>query len=162
SSPSCRVDEGAAMMRHLATAGILLALPAAGQADPPDPRTLARRIDSLLAAEHRANNVQVAPRADDAEFLRRAHLALTGRIPKVSEVRAFLADRDPDRRHSLIAALLESPRHARHFASTWRALLAPEITANGQAGVFQAGFEAWLYQKFRGRVGYDALVRDLL
>src|SRR5205807_5426350 len=82
--------------------------------------------------------------------------------PRVSEVRAFLADPDPDKRHKLVRALLDSPRHARHFAATWRALLAPETTANGQAGVFQAGFEAWLYRQFRARAGYDRLVFDLL
>jgi hypothetical protein len=150
------------MKRYPVLTGILLALPPAVQAGPPDPQALSRRIDALLGKEHKAHNVQVAPRADDAEFLRRAYLDLTGRIPKVSDVRAFLADKDPDKRRRLVADLLETPRHARHFAAVWRALLAPEITADGQAGVFQAGFEAWLYQQFRRRVGYHELVSDLL
>jgi hypothetical protein len=58
--------------------------------------------------------------------------------------------------------LLESPRLATHFATTWRSWLTPEIAASGQAGVFKAGFEAWLYQQFRANRRYDALVYDLL
>jgi hypothetical protein len=149
-------------MKPILAAGVLLVLPPLLRADPADPRALARRVDALLAREHQAHGIQPAPRADDAEFLRRVSLDLTGRIPRVSEVRAFLADPDPERRYHVIRALLDSPRHARHFAATWRALLTPEITANAGAGVFQAGFEAWLYQKFRTRVGYDRLVFDLL
>jgi hypothetical protein len=145
----------------LAIAGILVALPIA-RAEPPEPAELARRIDAWLAKEHRANQVQAAPRADDYEFLRRVSLDLTGRIPKVSDVRAFAADKNPSRRASLVASLLESPRHATHFATTWRSWLTPEIAASGPAGVFKAGFEAWLYKQFRTNRRYDALVYDLL
>src|SRR5262245_15176550 len=137
------------MKRCLAIAGVLLVFPCGVRGDPPTPQALAKRIDELLAKEHQAQNVQAAPRAADAEFLRRAYLDLTGRIPKVSDVRAFLADPDPGKRARLIADLLDSPRHATHFARVWRALLTPEVTASAQAGVFQAGFEAWLYQQFR-------------
>jgi hypothetical protein len=141
---------------------LLLFLPGVVLAQMPAPAALAKRIDELIAKKQQANGVLAAAKADDAEFLRRAYLDLTGRIPKVSEVREFLADQDADKRAKLIASLLESPRHARHFANVWRALLTPEITANGQAGVFQAGFEAWLYSKFRTRAGYDTLVKELL
>jgi hypothetical protein len=150
------------MKRCLAVAAALLTLPVMARADGPDPQALARRIDELLVKEHSAHNVQAAARADDAEFVRRAYLDLTGRIPRVSDVRAFLADNDPARRRKLIAALLEDPRHATHFANVWRAVLAPETATDGQARFFQVGFESWLKQKFRARVGYDELVRELL
>ena len=37
-------------------------------------------------------------RRSDIEFLRRVTLDLTGRIPTRTEVRAFLADKNPDKR----------------------------------------------------------------
>src|SRR5262249_53522391 len=87
---------------------------------------------------------------------------LTGRIPPVSDVRAFLADKSPDKRARLIAALLDDPRHAVHFANVWRALLLPETAASAQARTFQPGFEAWLRHSFRANVAYDKVVRELL
>jgi hypothetical protein len=106
-----------AMRFCLAIAGVLATLPNAW-AEQPEPTELARRIDAWLAKEHQAHQVQVAPRADDYEFLRRVSLDLTGRIPKVSEVRAFAADTSPSKRARLVALLLESPRLATHFATT--------------------------------------------
>jgi hypothetical protein len=147
------------MSRLLAIMGIALALPSVVRADP---QALAKRIDALLTQEHQVHKIQVAPPAADAEFLRRAYLDLTGRIPQVSDVRAFLADQAPDKRARLIAALLDDPRHALHFANLWRALLIPETAASAQARTFQPGFEAWLRQRFRANVAYDRMVRELL
>jgi hypothetical protein len=140
---------------------LLLSVPYVAAADP-DPQELADRIDRHLAARWQAVGARPAPPADDAEFLRRAYLDLTGRIPTPRDVHDFLADRSPDKRRRLIDELLDSPRHARHFAAVWRALLLPEASASREARFFQAGFEAWLYQRLRARVGYDELVRELL
>lgn len=148
-------------MRCVATLAALLVAGTASAA-PPDPQLLARRIDHHIDAHLASTKVTVAPPAGDAEFLRRAYLDLTGRIPSASEVHAFLADPDPDKRAKLIDDLLETPRHASHFAAVWRATLVPEVSAVPEARVFRAGFEAWLRQRFRTNTRYDALVRELL
>jgi hypothetical protein len=131
-------------------------------AAPPDPARLAERIDGQIDARLTSEKVPPAPRADDAEFLRRAYLDLTGRIPAPRAVHDFLADTDPNKRAKLIDDLLESPRRATHFAAVWRAALLPEAAADAQARAFQVGFEAWLWQKFRAGIPYDRLVRELL
>jgi hypothetical protein len=140
---------------------ILLCL-LAGRAAAADPRALADRIDKHLDARLAAAGVKPAPPADDAEFLRRAYLDLTGRIPAPRDVHDFLADPDPDKRAKLVDELLDTPRYASHNAAVWRALLLPEAAADGQARVFQPGFEAWLRLKFRSNTPYDAFVRELL
>ena len=54
---------------------------------------LAPRIDQLIEA----NQVgPVAPLANDAEFLRRTNLDLTGDLPSSAEARAFLDDATPN------------------------------------------------------------------
>jgi hypothetical protein len=128
----------------------------------PDPSELAARIDQRLEARWKANMVQPAPRADDAEFLRRAFLDVTGRIPRPADVHAFRGDSSADKRRRLIDRLLDDPRFAVHLANVWRAELLPEIASNREAALFQAGFENWLRQRFRAGVGYDRLVRELL
>jgi hypothetical protein len=145
---------------------MLLFVPAlaARPAAPPvsRPAAVARGIDNRLEARWKADGIRPAPRADDAEFLRRAYLDLTGRIPRPADVHEFLADRSADKRAKLIDRLLEEPRFAVHFANVWRAELLPEAASDPQAAVFQVGFEAWLVKQFRAGTRYDRLVRDLL
>jgi hypothetical protein len=131
-------------------------------AEAPDPTALAKRIDFHLAEHWQADQVQPAPLADDAEFIRRAYLDLTGRVPVPREVYDFLVDKSADKRRRLIDDLLDTPRHALHFANVWRALLIPETAASAEARIFQPGFEAWLKQKVRSNVPFDRLVNELL
>jgi hypothetical protein len=144
----------------LALAACLLVV-APAIAGAPDPQELADRIDRQIAARWKADKITPAPLADDAEFLRRVSLDLTGRIPTPREVHDFLADTRADKRRRLIDDSLDSYRHAAHFANVWRAVLLPEAAA-GDARYFAPGFEAWLRQRFRDNVGYDRLVRELL
>src|SRR5262245_17408488 len=79
------------------------------RAESPDPAKLAGRIDGHLERAWKAAKVEPAPAADDAEFLRRAYLDLTGRIPRPSDVHQFLADGSAGRRQKLIDRLIASP-----------------------------------------------------
>lgn len=127
-----------------------------------DAADLTATIDRHLAASWQDNKVQPAPPADDAEFLRRVYLDLAGRIPAVSEVRAFFDDKRPDKRQRLVEQLLDGPRYVTHFTNVWRALLLPESTSSLQAGFLAPGFETWLRTKLQQNTSYDAMVRELL
>ena len=50
-------------------------------------------IDRLIDAKLQRLKIQPTPAVDDAGFLRRVSLDLTGQLPTPQEVRAFLADR---------------------------------------------------------------------
>jgi hypothetical protein len=150
------------MHRPIVLVGYALLIASTCRAGSPDPQALADRIDARLDARIQAAKVTPAPMADDAEFLRRAYLDITGRIPTPNDVYEFLADNRLDKRARLIDDLLDQPRYATHFAATWRALLLPEAATNVEARVFQPGFEAWLRQKSRANAPYDEIVRELL
>jgi hypothetical protein len=62
-------------------------------------------------------------RANDAEFLRRVSLDLSGMTPSVEELRAFLADKAADKRANAVDRLLASPLFARHWATTLDVML---------------------------------------
>ncbi|MFO0843805.1 MAG: DUF1553 domain-containing protein [Gemmataceae bacterium] len=123
---------------------------------------LARRIDDRLASAWKQAGVPPAADADDSEWLRRVYLDLAGRIPSVTEARAFLADRREDRRRLLVERLLGGPRFATHFATVWRNLLLPEGNVNFQVRFSLPGFEKWLRDWVVSGRGYDAMVTELL
>src|SRR5690242_16256240 len=59
-------------------------------------------IDEFVFGKMERDKVPHAPLSSDEEFLRRAYLDLTGRIPQPDQVRKFLADPDPHKRDRLI------------------------------------------------------------
>ncbi|MBG89028.1 MAG: hypothetical protein CMO80_19295 [Verrucomicrobiales bacterium] len=75
---------------------------------------LSSQIDRLIEK----NQIGViAGQAPDEAFLRRIHLDLLGRIPSVSEARAFLQDKSKDKRVKLVDELLKRTEASRHLAS---------------------------------------------
>src|SRR6266404_2722907 len=98
--------ETGAMMRSRTLAFLALCLgltPGRLAADAPlDAAALAARIDAHVNARLAEQGVKPVALADDAAFLRRVYLDLTGRIPRVADVRDFLDDKTPDKRARLI------------------------------------------------------------
>src|SRR5262249_19864016 len=67
-------------------------------------------IDSYIWADFAANKITPAPKTTDWEFIRRATLDLTGRVPAPDRVLSFVADTASDKRSKLIAELMSSPQ----------------------------------------------------
>src|SRR3954454_1391413 len=138
-------------LRVLAAALVLT--PALRGAEP-DVAALAARIDQRVAAAW-DKNVQPAAPADDAEFFRRVHLDLAGRIPSITEVRDFLDDDRPNKRRLWVDRILRADpddasyrdAYANHFANVWRAALMAQT--NQQALLQQPALEAWLRQRLK-------------
>ena len=154
-------------MKFCLIIGCLLAAGTDAPQSRPDPAAVARRIDARLAESFKAGKIIPAPRAGNAEFLRRLTLDLWGRIPTESEVREFLSssgsgDVRAGNGREQIGRMLNDPQHARHFAHIWRAALLPEAETDRQIRYFQPGLEAWLEQRRREKTGFDAIVRELL
>jgi hypothetical protein len=128
---------------------------------PLEPAELVKQLNTLLADFWKAQGITPAEPATDVEFLRRAYLDLTGRIPMVSEVYAFLDDASPDRRENLVDDLLSRRDHATHLAAVWRSVLLPEgVDLNTYGGTNK--FDRWLADRFGQNLPYDEIVRQLL
>jgi hypothetical protein len=135
-----------------------------GQSQAASPTEATATIDRRIAAAWETAKVTPAPASDDAEFLRRIYLDLTGRIPDATEARHFLDDKSPDKRAKLIEKLLDpkSPHYANHFTEVWRSLLLPEAGTSLQARFQLPSFKAWLRERLASNTAYDAMVRELL
>jgi hypothetical protein len=134
----------------------------ANKSDRKDAEALAATIDRYFEARWAAAKVQPAPLADDAEFLRRVYLDLAGRIPTVTESRAFLDDGAADKRLRLIDSLLARPSYARHFANFWRSQWLSEVKSSFIGRFLAPGFERWIRSRLDEGAGYDQMVRELL
>jgi hypothetical protein len=132
----------------------------AGPEDDPDVRALAAKIDQLIAAGW-DKDVQPAPLADDAEFFRRVHLDLAGRIPSIIEMQDFLDDDRPNKRRIWVEQLLKKESYSDHFTNVWRDWLLAQ-TNQQQFFFFRGGLEAWLHRRLRDNARYDMIVRELI
>ena len=101
-----------------------------------------------------------SPIADDATFLRRAHLDTIGTLPTVAEARAFLADKNPDKRNRVVAKLLDRREYAFFWAMKWadvlrvdNAQLKPEATV---------AITRWLRRQMAENVPFDRFAREIL
>ncbi len=72
-------------------------------------------IDVILFDRMTRDGVPSAPLCSDAEFVRRAYLDITGRIPAADEVTNFLNDPNPNKRETLVDALVGTPE----FVDKW-------------------------------------------
>ena len=66
-------------------------------------------FEKRLKSSYTTAAPMLPPMADDTVFLRRACIDLAGRLPRADEVRAFIADRSPDKHAKLTDALTREP-----------------------------------------------------
>lgn len=151
-----------AALSLLAGLGAALFIPGAEAAAPPAqpgkraPRDVAAVIDREVEGQLAEAKLKPGPLADDAEFLRRVCLDLTGRIPTADRARTFLADKRPDRRAKLVDELLASPEYAQHLARLWARLIAAEEPPQRPI------LEKWLAGRFAANDGWDRTVTAML
>jgi hypothetical protein len=154
-------------LRLLGLGFLSLALAPGLHASEKDVEATRALIDKRIAAGW-GEGVKPAALADDAEFFRRVHLDLAGRIPSVTEARDFLDDDRPNKRRLWVERILRASAddpsyrnaYVRHFTNVWRAWLLAQT--NQQNQLQQPALETWLRGRLEANVGYDRLVRELL
>jgi len=121
-------------------------------------------IDDNIFGTLAGASVTPAPNSTDAEFLRRVTLDLTGRIPTVQEVTAFLADVSPDKRTQATNRLLDTPQWADRWAMFLGDLLR-NTTVTAQVNRYPDGrdaFHLYLRDSLRVNKPYDQMAREIL
>ncbi len=121
----------------------------------PEDSRVAERIDAALGEHWRKHHIEPAGLADDATFLRRAMLDLTGRIPTPVEVADFEADRDPTKREQLIAHLINGAEFANHFAHRLDQMIQGRYAGN-------AAFIGWLEKSLADGKPWDRMFEEMM
>jgi hypothetical protein len=121
------------------------------------------KIDELVFARLKRLGVKPAPLCSDEVFVRRVYLDVIGTLPTGTEAKAFLLDRNPEKRRALIDRLLERDERADYEAMKWSDLLRikAEFPINLWPNAAQAYFH-WVRASIRQNKPYDRFARELL
>jgi hypothetical protein len=98
----------------------------------------------------------------DEQFLRRVSLDITGTLPTPTQVRDFLADKDPKKREKLVDQLLESAEYSYHFANKWADILRVKRRGVQDRAPGTFGFHAWIRDAIVADRPYDEFAREIL
>ena len=118
-------------------------------------------IDEAVFAKLTLLGIPPSELCDDATFLRRVHIDITGTTPGEEAVRAFLADQDPDKREKLVDRLLDSEDYADYFANKWNLVLRNKKRNTGDLHGTYA-FYRWIWDALYENKPYDEFVRDIV
>jgi hypothetical protein len=119
-------------------------------------------LDTFVYKKLQHLKIQPSDLCDDAEFMRRVYLDLTGLAPSPNAVRAFLADTTETRakRDRLVDQLLDSQAYIDHWTNKWSDLLQCNKKYLGDKGVWT--FRNWIRQSIASNIPYDQFARELL
>jgi hypothetical protein len=155
----------------LISAVLLLAPPAAAEAqetalvsyESSTPVTPRGRIDELVFGRLEQLGIQPANLCSDAVFVRRAYLDVIGTLPTAREARAFLADKDPNKRSIVIDRLLKREEFADYWAMKWSDLLRvkSEFPINLWPNAVQT-YHRWIRTCIKDNLPHDRFVREMM
>lgn len=111
--------------------------------------------------------VKPAAPAEDAEWCRRIHLDLIGRIPTVDELEAFLSSDAKDKYAKLVNRLLDDDEYTEEFSRNWTTiwtnLLIGRTGGNANNSMIdRAGMQKFLRDSFARNKPYDRMVYELI
>lgn len=116
---------------------------------------LDRHIESKLKQE----GIKPSKQSKDAEFLRRLHLDLTGKIPTIEEVQDFLKDRSKDKREKKIKQLIRSERYLDYWSSIWVKWLVGRSNLDRD---HRMELQTWVRDALANNMPYNQFVKKLL
>ena len=126
------------------------------EAAKPSPEATAAAVDAALARGSAAG-----PRADDAAFLRRVTLDLTGKLPDPAAIDKFVADASAEKRAKVVDELLASDAYAINWGRYWRDTVTYHTPASANYLRWKL-FDAWWTDQLRNNRPWNEVVATLV
>lgn len=117
-------------------------------------------VDNLIFAKLKQLQILPSDVCTDEEFLRRAYLDTTGRLPTVAETSAYLGNPAPNKRDLLVDQLVDSDDFASFWTLKWADVLRSNSKKLNATGVHK--FRLWIYESIRADKPFDQFARELL
>ena len=121
-------------------------------------------LDRFAAAYLAKHGVAEPQQVTDALFARRVFLGIQGLLPPPEELRAFLRDRNPQKRELLVEKLLAGGQeYAEHWISFWNDLLRNDEGVNYYSETAsRKSITNWLLASLKDNRPYDQMISKLL
>lgn len=122
-------------------------------------------VDALVDAKLQQLRLPASPRCDDAAFLRRVSLDLTGRLPEADQVQQFLRASHPggsnsEDRERQVDALLNSTAFTDFWTYQLATLLRVRTPGNDQQAV--QAYHDWLHAQVASDANWKRIVTEML
>jgi hypothetical protein len=117
-------------------------------------------IDDQLIAKWKHLGLTPSPLCGDEEFFRRIHCDAIGALPTPADIKAFLADKDPEKRKKAIQRVLDRPEFVDFWAYKWGDLLRINRDALEDKGMWS--FHNWVRSQLREQRPVDEFARDII
>ncbi|MCA9024628.1 MAG: DUF1553 domain-containing protein [Planctomycetaceae bacterium] len=118
-------------------------------------------VDELVADKLRKLRIHPSELCDDATFLRRITIDLTGLVPTQEEYDSFMADQAPNKRELIIDELLQRREFTEILVSKWAELLMMR-SSNQVPYKAVVLYYQWLADQIANDVPMDEMVKALL
>jgi len=118
-----------------------------------------KHLDRHINAALKREGIQPSKVSEDAAFLRRIHLDMTGKIPTPEEVLDFLKDGSPNKRHKKIERLLESDVYLDYWTGVWVNWLIGRREDNDDRRI---GLTRWVRKALAKNMPYNRFVQALI
>ena len=126
---------------------------------PPQVSSSTKHLDRHINVVLKREGIQPSEMSKDAEFLRRVHLDMTGKIPTPEEVLDFLKDGSPSKRQKKIEHLLQSETSINYWTRLWVNWL---IGRRGDNDDRRIGLTAWVRNALQKNMPYNQFVQELI
>lgn len=120
----------------------------------------ANYIDELVLHQLSTLRIPPSPQTDDASFLRRVRLDLTGRLPTPAAVNLFVENSLPDKRVTLVEELLASDDFADYWTLRFSRQLRLHSLPNEKEGA--AAYAKWIRKQLATNRPFDEWAHELL
>lgn len=154
--------EAAIMARYQGHVNVFRATVPSGGAVPPYQFAAQTLVDQHTDRKWRQLGLVPSELCSDEQFIRRASIDMIGTLPTPDAVKAFVADRDPQKRGRLVDTLLESPEYSYYFANKWADILHVKRRQQPNAAQGTFAFHDWIREAMADDMPYTEFAREVL
>lgn len=154
--------EAAIMARYLGQVTVFRATVPLGQTTPSYEFPYQSVVDRHTHRKWQALGLVPSALCSDEQFIRRVSLDVTGTLPTPEKVRAFIDDKDPNKRARLVDALLDTPEYAYYFANKWADILRVKRKGQARSAYGTFAFHGWIQQAMTEDLPYNEFARSIL